>query len=197
MGDDFFNNLRQTLSETAEAVGKKTEELVEVQKLRNRIRTAQRQAEQDYRKLGHMVLERFVEGEVMDLELSEVCDHLIQLRTQISGLEEELARKKGQSICPACGKANPTTAAYCMYCGAAMPQEEVPDAEWTEAGAERDSSASEDSTATDASDLEATEDNQEKGQQTACSEGEQESEAKAASEENLQVAGQSDDEERK
>ena len=47
MGDDFFNNLRQTLSDTAEVVGKKTEELVEVQKLRSRIRTAQKQAEQE------------------------------------------------------------------------------------------------------------------------------------------------------
>ena len=88
MGDDFFNNLRQTLSDTAEVVGKKTEELVEVQKLRSRIRTAQKQAEQDYRKLGHMVFERFVEGEAMDLELSEVCDHLIQVRNQIASFEE-------------------------------------------------------------------------------------------------------------
>lgn len=152
MGDDFFNNLRQTLSDTAEVVGKKTEELVEVQKLRSRIRTAQKQAEQDYRKLGHMVFERFVEGEAMDLELSEVCDHLIQVRNQIASFEEELARKKGQCICPACGKANPTTAAYCMYCGTVMPEikEEEPDAEWKKAEAAGDTASAGEESATPA-----------------------------------------------
>ena len=35
--EDFFENLRQTLTETAEVVGKKAEDLVEIQKLHSSI----------------------------------------------------------------------------------------------------------------------------------------------------------------
>lgn len=192
MGDDFFNNLRQTLSDTAEVVGKKTEELLEVQKLRNRIRTAQRQVEQDYRKLGHMVFERFVEGETMDLELSEVCDHLIQVRNQIASFEEELARKKGQCICPACGKANPTTAAFCMYCGAVLPQEEVPDAEWSEACT--DSASADENISADTSDMKTSENKNQENTWEECSpETPQEPAGDAVSDEENQSAGQKDE----
>lgn len=196
MGDDFFNNLRQTLSDTAEVVGKKTEELLEVQKLRNRIRTAQRQVEQDYRKLGHMVFERFVEGEAMDLELSEVCDHLIQVRNQIASFEEELARKKGQCICPACGKANPTSAAFCMFCGASMPQEqeEVRDAEWTEAEGNSDPAASTENVSADTPGMERTDNEKEEKKQEDCSsETAQEPAEDAAFGEENQSIGQKDE----
>ena len=196
MGDDFFNNLRQTLSDTAEVVGKKTEELVEVQKLRSRIRTAQRQAEQDYHRLGHMVFERFVEGEAMDLELSEVCDHLIQVRNQIAAFEEELARKKGQCICPACGKANPTTAAYCMYCGAVMPeqQEEAPAAEWTQTAADSDPAAGEN--AEKAADAEKKEE-KDAAEDAVDSPETQEDAADTVAKEKEQSFGQTDEEEQK
>ncbi len=122
--DDFFDNLRQTLSETAEAVGKKTEELVETQKLRSRIRTAQRNVDQDYRKLGHMVFQRFVEGEALDQELSSICDDILEVQAQIARYQEALAKKRGQDICPACGKPNPSGASFCMFCGAELPAQE-------------------------------------------------------------------------
>lgn len=122
--DDFFDNLRQTLSETAEAVGKKTEELVETQKLRSRIHTAQRNVDQDYRKLGHMVFQRFVEGEAMDQELSAICDNILEIQAQIARYQEALAKKRGQNICPACGKASPAGASFCMFCGTEMPAPE-------------------------------------------------------------------------
>ena len=72
MGDDFLNNLKQTITETAEVVGKKTEDLVEIQKLRNKVRNAEKNVEMDYRKLGEIIFQRFSDGEVMDGELAEI-----------------------------------------------------------------------------------------------------------------------------
>lgn len=128
MGEDFFDGLRQTLTETAEAVSKKTEELVEIQKLRSRIRGAQRDVQQEYKKIGEMVYRRFVDGEEMDEETAQMCEHIMDLLNQAARYKEELANKKGQYICPACGYANPKDAAFCMHCGTVMPKEE-PEAE--------------------------------------------------------------------
>lgn len=124
MGEDFFDGLRQTITETAEVVSKKTEELVEMQKLRSRIRNAQRDVQQEYKKIGEMMYRRFVDGEVMDEEMALVCEHIMDLKNQEAGYKEELANKKGRYICPACGSSNPKDAAFCMHCGTVMPKEE-------------------------------------------------------------------------
>ena len=42
MNEDLFGSIKQTITETAGAVGKKTEEFVETQKMRNKMRTLQR-----------------------------------------------------------------------------------------------------------------------------------------------------------
>lgn len=122
--EDFFDGLRQTLTETVEVVGKKTEDLVEVQKLRNKLRNVQRDMDQDYRKLGKLIYHRFVNGEVMDEELAAVCDEIMKLQSVAAGHKEEMANRKGQNICPACGSSNPKDAAFCMYCGAGVQKEE-------------------------------------------------------------------------
>lgn len=124
MGEDFFDGLRQTITGTAEAVGRKTEELVEIQKLRSRIRNAQRDVAREYRKIGEAVYHRFVDGEVMDEELAQMCDHIMDLQHQTAKYKEELANKKGLYICPACGSANPKDAAFCMHCGTEMPKDQ-------------------------------------------------------------------------
>ena len=47
MSEDFLNSLRQTITETAGAVGKKTEDLVEIQKLRGKLRSVSRAIDLD------------------------------------------------------------------------------------------------------------------------------------------------------
>lgn len=132
--DEFLKTLRQTISETAEAVGKKTEDLVEIQKLRVRIRTAQRDAELEYKKLGHLIFERFVEGEAMDVQLTEVCEQILKIQEKITDCQDQLAKKKGQSVCPSCGKGNPAGASFCMFCGTVMPSGEEDSAAEEETG---------------------------------------------------------------
>lgn len=147
MGEDFFEGLRQTLTETAEAVGKKTEDLVEIQKLRSKLRCAQRDVEQEYKKIGGMIYHRFITGEVMDEELAQMCENIMELKNQAARYQEELANRKGQNICPACGSSNPKDAAFCMHCGTVIAKEEPeeediftagPVQEQTEAEAQRE-----------------------------------------------------------
>lgn len=120
--EDFFENLRQTLTETAEVVGKKAEDLVEIQKLHSRIRTAQRNVETDYKKIGEIIYQRYIEGELPGQELELICERIMEQQKEIAGCKEELASKRGQAVCAACGNGNPKDAAFCMHCGAVMPK---------------------------------------------------------------------------
>lgn len=122
--EDFFDSLRQTITGTAEVVGKKTEDLVEIQKLRSRIRNSQRNVELDYKKLGEIIYQRYVSGEVLDEELSQVCDMIMELQKETASFKEELANRKGQAVCTACGSGNPRDAVFCMHCGAVIPKAE-------------------------------------------------------------------------
>lgn len=124
MSEDFLNSLRQTITETAGAVGKKTEDLVEIQKLRGKLRSVSRAMDLDYRKLGEIIFQRFAEGEQMDEELAELCDGILELRRQAASYKEELAGRKGQNICSSCGAPNPQNAVFCMKCGTVLPVRE-------------------------------------------------------------------------
>lgn len=121
---DFLDSLRQTITETAEVVTKKTEDLVEIQKLRSRIRTAHRNMELDYKKIGEIVYQRFVGGEPTDEELSQVCRQIMEFQKETASCREELANRRGQTVCTACGSGNPKDAVFCMHCGAVMPKPE-------------------------------------------------------------------------
>lgn len=143
MSDDFLNSLKQTITETAGAVGKKTEDLLEIQKLKNRIRSVQKHMEQEYQRLGVIICQRFADGEVLDEELAKICDEIMELRKQSAAFREELVSRKGQNICPSCGTSNPQSAVFCMQCGAMMPvREEEPEEfvvkEQTEAEAQQE-----------------------------------------------------------
>ena len=64
---DFFSNLKEKLSEKAEVIAKKTEEVadvvakkteqtIDVQKIKNQIRTMERNNERDLLDIGKMIL---------------------------------------------------------------------------------------------------------------------------------------------
>ena len=126
MNDNFFKNLKQALTDTAEVVTKKTEDVVEVQKLRSKIYNAKKNVDVDYKKLGTIIYQRYLSGESMDDELASICESIHDLMEQAEKYQEELAEKKGLSICDSCDAANPKDAVFCMKCGSKLPVKEVP-----------------------------------------------------------------------
>lgn len=123
MNEDFFGNLKQTLTETADVVTKKTEQLVESQKLKGKISSVRRSIDECYRQLGEKVYSRFVDGEAMDEVLAGFCDKIAESYKEMETYKKDLAEKKGQCICPECGAGNPINAAYCMSCGKEIVKE--------------------------------------------------------------------------
>ena len=57
------------------------------------------------------------------------------MEKEVEACKEQVAEKKGQTICPSCGAGVPKEASFCMYCGAPLPErkeEKTEDADFTE-----------------------------------------------------------------
>lgn len=123
--EDFFANLRKTVTGTVDAVSKKTEEVVEIQKLKNKANTAENKRNQNYKKIGEIIAQRYNSGEAFDETIAELCDEINALLKEEEGLKKEISLKTGKIICPTCHYSNPKDAAFCMSCGSKLEKEDV------------------------------------------------------------------------
>ena len=124
MAEDFFGNLSKTLKKTVDTVGKKTDEFVEIQKIRTRQHALEDQIEKNYQDIGLIIYNRYLNGEAFDENLAGICKDITDLEKEIADCKEDVANKRGRIVCPACGASVPKDAAFCMRCGAAMPEKE-------------------------------------------------------------------------
>ena len=92
---DFFTDLGKKLSETADLVGKKTSDMVEIEKLKSQVRTLERANERDYMDIGKMIYEKFQKNEVMETESIEFCESIEKRQTEIESLKKEISRIRG------------------------------------------------------------------------------------------------------
>ncbi|MCI5648113.1 MAG: hypothetical protein MR332_01560 [Fusicatenibacter sp.] len=155
MAEDFFGSLGKTLKKTVGSVGKRTDEFVEIQKIRSRQHSLEDQEEKNYQDIGQIIYNRFLNGEAFDETVAGLCRDIIQLEKDIAACRDEVANRKGQNICPACGACVPKKAAFCMRCGAPIPVKEEPqEAEFADADVSEEESA-EEATTEEASEEEA------------------------------------------
>lgn len=121
MFEDVLSKLKKNFGETAEVIGKKTENFVEIQKLKSQIHTANREIAQNYEEMGEMIYRKYQQGETMDAEIAAICEDITELKAEVASCKEEITQYRGENICPECGAAVPSNAAFCMKCGAQMP----------------------------------------------------------------------------
>lgn len=125
MLQELLENVGKNISETAETLGKRTERVVEIQKLKNQIRTANREIAQNYEELGEMLYRKYQTGETMDPQITAICEDITELKAEIASYKDEISKYRGESVCPECGAAVPDEAAFCMKCGTRMPVREA------------------------------------------------------------------------
>lgn len=125
---DFFGNLGKIISEKAEVVTRKTEEVVdvvakktektvEVQKLKSQIRTMERNNGRDLSDIGKMIYEKFKNSEEVAPEFAELCEAILEREALIEQANKEIAELKGLGVCPGCKEHMEPGAAYCSKCG--------------------------------------------------------------------------------
>ena len=123
---EFFEDLGKFITETAGNVGKKTEEVMEVQKLKSQIRSLERSNQGDLTDLGKIIYERFRKEEAVDGELEVICEEIRKRRMIIVAFEKKLADMKGVKECENCQELIEKDMKLCPHCGAEVKKEEMP-----------------------------------------------------------------------
>lgn len=93
---DFFGDLGKRISDVARDLGKKTEDTIEIQKIKSDIRSLQRSNSRDFEDIGKAVYEKFKKNEIPDMDLITFCESIEKRDEEIENKEEEIARIKGE-----------------------------------------------------------------------------------------------------
>ena len=92
---DFFSVLGKKISDVAEDLEKKTEDTLEVQKIKSNIRSLKRANERDFMDIGKMVYEKIHDGEISDIDYVTLCEAIEKREEEIERQEEEVKKIKG------------------------------------------------------------------------------------------------------
>ena len=92
---DFFEELGRKISDVAIDLGKKTEDTLEIQRLKSDIRALKRANDIDHMDIGRMVYEKFNDGEISDIDYVAVCEAIEKRNEEITKLTEEIDRIRG------------------------------------------------------------------------------------------------------
>ena len=128
----FFEDLTKRLGETAELVGNKANEAMEVQRLKNQIRTLERNNEDDLAELGRVLYAKFLNGEELEAEEEALCEAIQDREESIEEYNEQIVELRGDTNCAACGKSIAKGMEYCTYCGEKVSTDVPTDADFVD-----------------------------------------------------------------
>lgn len=117
--DDIFDKARIAVNMAA----KKTNEVVEVSKLKLDAVKLNNEITSLYEKLGRSIYKMKQEDCQDDALITSLCEEINELLKKLSQLSEAIAEKKNEIICPACGTANMKDNLYCFKCGTKIQME--------------------------------------------------------------------------
>ena len=129
---DFFKDLGSKLgdfgkviSEKAEVVSKKTEDTIEIQKMKSQIRGMERSNERDFQDMGEMIYEQFKKGKAIDSDFMELCEAIEEREAEMETLNKQVAEIKGLDVCKNCQEHLDASVVFCPKCGTKVDQEVV------------------------------------------------------------------------
>lgn len=92
---DFFEELGKKISDVANDIGRKTEETIEIQKIKSDIRSLKRANDRDFMDIGRMVYEKFNNSEIADMDYVAICESIEKREEEVAKLNDEIDRIKG------------------------------------------------------------------------------------------------------
>ena len=90
----FFDDLGKRLSETANDLGKKAEDTLEIQKRKSDIRFLSRANDRDYMDIGKIIFEKYRNGEVVDTDMAALCEAIDQRNEEVTKIQAEIEHRK-------------------------------------------------------------------------------------------------------
>lgn len=105
------------LSDAAKNTAKKSEELIEIGKVKNKIKDAESNIVKLKMSIGETAYTKFKDGEATFSEAEEICSTIDEALESIKGFEEKIMLLKHIRNCPECSTEVEDVVAFCPKCG--------------------------------------------------------------------------------
>lgn len=122
---DIIEKIISNVEKTTKAVVQKSNDMVELTKIKVALSGDEAKAEGLIREAGELVYAAYKDGTGDPEDVEKVCKQLEQLEEEIVKKKNQLARLRNLKRCGKCGNENDIDAIYCNRCGDKLPEVEV------------------------------------------------------------------------
>lgn len=114
---DFFDNLKEKITKTTKVAIQKSNDVVEVTKLKMASSNLENEINDIMRHIGEVLYEAYKTGSESYGALEEECERIDAKYAQIADLNTRIAAIKNVKTCPNCNKGMDKDAQFCSACG--------------------------------------------------------------------------------
>lgn len=114
---DVLSEIGKKITETARAVTKKSEDLLEIAKLNLAIGNEEDRIKKALFEIGIELYKDYIKGEVQEEFYKNKCAEIRQIEENIKVLKEKILQHKGNKVCKSCGAVVSLEVNFCPSCG--------------------------------------------------------------------------------
>lgn len=117
----FFDNVKNSLTETSQDLTKKAKDTSEIFRLNNANKAKEKEIEKTMYEIGIVYYSNYMEECVE--KFPELAGQVQRLQQEIAANKEAIEKLSVEEVCPNCGKKINSGSRFCIYCGAAITGE--------------------------------------------------------------------------
>ncbi len=129
MNMDFMDQLKKTASDVVQTVAHKSNELLEISKIKYEVHDLSADIKKLYAEIGRLVYEEMKDGNSLPEDIQFKCEIVSAKKAKIAALRAREQQVKQGLTCPACGRECNEDDQQCPFCGSDLAEEvnaEVP-----------------------------------------------------------------------
>lgn len=119
----FFENVKNTLTETSQELTQKAKDTTEIYRLNNANKAKEKEIEKLMYQIGVTYYSNYKEE--CASKFSEFVQQVENLQMEISSNKEAIEKLSVEEVCANCGKKINPGSKFCIYCGATIAQEKT------------------------------------------------------------------------
>ena len=122
---DIIEKIINNVEKTTKTVVQKSNDVVEITKLKMAISSAEAEAEELIADVGRLVYDAYKSGEGNPELVEEKCEQIEALKKDIEEKRNLFAKLRNLKRCNECEYENEAEAVYCCKCGSKLPEVET------------------------------------------------------------------------
>lgn len=119
---EILDKILSNVKKTKKVVIQKSNDVVEITKMKIAINGAENDADELVREIGKLVYDAYKSGEGNAELVEEKCTKLDDIYRDIEEKKSQFAKLRNLKKCDECGRENSADATFCDKCGAKLPE---------------------------------------------------------------------------